>query len=81
MTCLHDEYEPLRAQLLARHPFVALMDALADVRNEEACLLLLGCYRKKKAQRSQVRQASQVSQASGSASAGMSQRSSTDPVA
>ena len=81
MTCLHDEYEPLRAQLLARHPFVSLMDALADVRNEEACLLLLGYYRKKKAHRSQVRQASQVSQASGSASAGMSQRSSTDPVA
>ncbi|WVZ84335.1 hypothetical protein U9M48_031376 [Paspalum notatum var. saurae] len=41
------------------------------------------CYRKKKAQRSQTRPASQtppVSQSSGSASAGVCQRSSTDPV-
>jgi hypothetical protein len=35
LTRLHDEFEPLRAQLLARRPYVSLMDALADVRNEE----------------------------------------------
>ncbi|KAJ1270679.1 hypothetical protein BS78_06G070300 [Paspalum vaginatum] len=34
LTRLRDEYEPLRAQLLARHPFVSLMEALADVCNE-----------------------------------------------
>jgi hypothetical protein len=31
---LRDEFEPLRAQLLAHHPCVSLMDALAEVRNE-----------------------------------------------
>ncbi|WVZ87928.1 hypothetical protein U9M48_034502 [Paspalum notatum var. saurae] len=124
LTRLRDEYEPLRAQLLARHPFVSLIDALLAVRNEEIRLrspdcyhpcrigcsfyaLTAGCsftvfaltgavpspsdvegvvdghveafcYRKKKAQfRSQTRP---VSQSSGSASAGASQRSSTDPV-
>ncbi|WVZ83156.1 hypothetical protein U9M48_030329 [Paspalum notatum var. saurae] len=139
LTRLRDEYEPLRAQLLARHPFVSLMDAVTAVRNEETRLLSAGllpsvsalaarsapsrqavpplsspssapvpspsarggggglhcdycgkdghvevfCYRKKKAQRSQTRPASQtppVSQPSGSASAEVSQRSSTDPV-
>ncbi|WVZ72434.1 hypothetical protein U9M48_020898 [Paspalum notatum var. saurae] len=140
LTRLRDEYEHLRAQLLARHPFVSLIDALAAVRNEEIRLRSAGllpsvsalaarsapsrpaipslsspspapvpspsgrggggglhcdycgkdghveafCYRKKKAQfRSQTRSASQtppVSQPSGSASAGASQRSSTDPV-
>jgi hypothetical protein len=34
LTQLRDEFEPLRAQLLARHPCVSLMDALAEVRNE-----------------------------------------------
>ncbi|WVZ64725.1 hypothetical protein U9M48_014202 [Paspalum notatum var. saurae] len=138
LTRLRDEYEPLRAQLLARHPFVSLMDAVAAVRNEETRLRSAGllpsvsalaarsapsrpavpslsspsstpvpspsarggggglhcdycgkdghveafCYRKKKTQRSQTRPASTppVSQPSGSASAGASQRSSTDPV-
>ncbi|KAJ1262704.1 hypothetical protein BS78_09G130300 [Paspalum vaginatum] len=140
LTRLRDEYEPLRAQLLARHPFVSLMDALMDVRNEETRLRTAGllpsatalaarssssrlavpppslpssapvssppargwgggglhcdycgkdghvkafCYRKKKTHRSQTRQASktpQVSLTSGSASARVSQRSSTDPV-
>ncbi|WVZ93213.1 hypothetical protein U9M48_039211 [Paspalum notatum var. saurae] len=138
-----DEYEPLRARLLARHPFVSLIDALTDVRNEETRLRFAGllpsasalaarssssrpavappslpssattpspsargggggglhcdycgkdghveafCYRKKKAQRSQTRPASQTSQISPasqpstSISAGVSQRSSTDPV-
>jgi hypothetical protein len=32
LTRLRDEFEPLRAQLLARCPYVSLMDALADVR-------------------------------------------------
>jgi hypothetical protein len=32
---LHDEFEPLRAQLLARRPYVSLMDALAEIRKEE----------------------------------------------
>jgi hypothetical protein len=35
---LHDEFEPLRTQLLARRPYVSLMDALTEVRNEEAHL-------------------------------------------
>jgi hypothetical protein len=35
LTWLHDEFEPLRAQLLARRPYVSLMDALTEVRNEE----------------------------------------------
>jgi hypothetical protein len=35
LTRLHDEFEPLHAQLLARRPYVSLMDALAEVRNEE----------------------------------------------
>jgi hypothetical protein len=34
-TWLHDEFEPLRAQLLSRRPYVSLMDALAEVHNEE----------------------------------------------
>jgi hypothetical protein len=34
LTRLCDEFEPLHAQLLARHPCVSLMDALAEVRNE-----------------------------------------------
>jgi hypothetical protein len=38
LTQLCDEFEPLRAQLLARRPYVSLMDALAEVRNEEVCL-------------------------------------------
>ncbi|WVZ64342.1 hypothetical protein U9M48_013875 [Paspalum notatum var. saurae] len=140
LTRLRDEYEPLRAQLLARHPFLSLIDALAAVHNEEIRLRSAGllpsvsalaaryapsqpavpslsspspapvpspsgrggggglhcdycgkdshveafCYRKKAAQfRSQTRPASQpppVSQSSGNASAGASQRSSTDPI-
>jgi hypothetical protein len=35
LTRLHDEFEPLRAQLLARRPYASLMDALAEVHNEE----------------------------------------------
>ncbi|WVZ60284.1 hypothetical protein U9M48_010330 [Paspalum notatum var. saurae] len=42
LTRLRDEYEPLRAQLLARHPFVSLIDALAAVRNEEIRLRSAG---------------------------------------
>jgi hypothetical protein len=38
LTLLHDEFEPLRVQLLARRPYVSLMDALAEVRNEEVHL-------------------------------------------
>jgi hypothetical protein len=38
LTRLHDEFEPLCAQLLAHHPYVSLMDALAEVRNEEVRL-------------------------------------------
>jgi hypothetical protein len=38
LTRLRDEFEPLRAQLLARRPYVSLMDALAEVRNEEVHL-------------------------------------------
>jgi hypothetical protein len=35
---LRDEFESLRAQLLAHRPYVSLMDALTEVRNEEVCL-------------------------------------------
>jgi hypothetical protein len=35
LTRLRDEFEPLRAQLLARCPYVSLMDALAEVRNSD----------------------------------------------
>jgi hypothetical protein len=35
LTRLRDEIEPLRAQLLARCPYVSLMDTLAEVHNEE----------------------------------------------
>jgi hypothetical protein len=38
LTRLCDEFEPLHAQLLARHPCVSLMDALDEVRNEETHL-------------------------------------------
>jgi hypothetical protein len=38
LTRLSDEFEPLRARLLARHPCVSLMDALAEVCNEETHL-------------------------------------------
>jgi hypothetical protein len=38
LTWLRDEFELLRAQLLAHHPYVSLMDALAEVRNEEVRL-------------------------------------------
>jgi hypothetical protein len=35
LTRLRDEFESLRAQLLARHPCVSLMDILVAVHNEE----------------------------------------------
>jgi hypothetical protein len=35
LTRLHDEFESLHAQLLARRPYANLMDALAEVHNEE----------------------------------------------
>jgi hypothetical protein len=38
LTRLHDEFELLHAQLLARRPYVSLMDALAEVHNEEVHL-------------------------------------------
>jgi hypothetical protein len=38
LTRLCDEFESLYAQLLARRPYVSLMDALAEVRNEETHL-------------------------------------------
>jgi hypothetical protein len=38
LTRLRDEFEPLYAQLFARYPCVSLMDAIAEVRNEETCL-------------------------------------------
>jgi hypothetical protein len=38
LTRLPSEFQPLRAQLLAHHPYVSLMDALAEVCNEEICL-------------------------------------------
>jgi hypothetical protein len=37
-TRLRDEFEPFRAQLLARRPYISLMDALTEVRNEEVRL-------------------------------------------
>jgi hypothetical protein len=37
-TRLHDDIEPLHAQLLSRHPYVSLMDALTEVCNEETHL-------------------------------------------
>jgi hypothetical protein len=45
LTRLRDEFEPLRAQLLARHPCVSLMDALAEVRNKETHLQDIGLLR------------------------------------
>jgi hypothetical protein len=38
LTRVCDEFEPLRAQLLARRPYVSLMDALAEIHNEETHL-------------------------------------------
>jgi hypothetical protein len=38
LTWLRDEFEPLCGQLLAHHPCVSLMDALAEVCNEETHL-------------------------------------------
>jgi hypothetical protein len=38
LTRLCDEFDLLRAQLLAHHPCVSLMDALAEVCNEETHL-------------------------------------------
>jgi hypothetical protein len=38
LTRLRDEFEPLHAMLLARRPYVSLMDALAEVCNEEVHL-------------------------------------------
>jgi hypothetical protein len=38
LTQLRDEFEPLHAQLLARRPYVSLMDALTEVHNEEVRL-------------------------------------------
>jgi hypothetical protein len=38
LTRLCDDFEPLRAQLVARRPYVSLMDALAEVHNEEVRL-------------------------------------------
>jgi hypothetical protein len=38
LTRLRDEFEPHRAQLLAHCPYVSLMDALAEVHNEEVRL-------------------------------------------
>jgi hypothetical protein len=45
LTRLRDEFEPLRAQLLARHPCVSLMDALAEIRDEETRLQDAGLLR------------------------------------
>jgi hypothetical protein len=42
LTRLRDKFEPLRAQLLARRPYVSLMDALAVVHNEEVRLRDVG---------------------------------------
>jgi hypothetical protein len=42
LTQLRDEFEPLRAQLLARRPYISLMDAHAEVRNEEVHLRDVG---------------------------------------
>jgi hypothetical protein len=38
LTRLHDEFEPLRTQLLTHRPYVSLMDALAEVCNEKVHL-------------------------------------------
>jgi hypothetical protein len=38
LTRLRDEFEPLHAQLFAHRPYVSLMDALVDLRNEEVRL-------------------------------------------
>jgi hypothetical protein len=38
LTRPRDVFEPLRAQLLTRHPYVSLMDVLAEVHNEEVRL-------------------------------------------
>jgi hypothetical protein len=38
LTRLHGEFEPLHAQLPARHPCVSLMDAPTEVHNEETHL-------------------------------------------
>jgi hypothetical protein len=45
LTWLRDAFELLRAQLLARHPCVSPMDALAQVRNEETRLQDVGLLR------------------------------------
>jgi hypothetical protein len=45
LTQLRDEFEPLRTQLIARHPCVSQMDALAEVRNEETRLQDVGLLR------------------------------------
>jgi hypothetical protein len=42
LTRLRDEFEPLRAQLLAHRPNVSLMDTLAEVHNEEVRLRDVG---------------------------------------
>jgi hypothetical protein len=42
LTRLRDEFAPLRAQLLARRPYVSLMYALTEVRNEEVRLCDVG---------------------------------------
>ncbi|CAD6254129.1 unnamed protein product [Miscanthus lutarioriparius] len=42
LTRLRAEFEPLRAQLLAREPCVSLMEALATVHNEETSLRFAG---------------------------------------
>ncbi|CAD6269897.1 unnamed protein product [Miscanthus lutarioriparius] len=42
LTRLRDEFEPLRAQLLAHEPCVSLMEALAAIRNEETRLRSAG---------------------------------------
>jgi hypothetical protein len=45
LTRLRGEFEPLRTQLLAPHPCFSLMDALAEVRNEETHLQDVGLLR------------------------------------
>jgi hypothetical protein len=45
LTRLRDEFEPLRAQLLACYPCVSLIDALAEVHNEEVHLQDAGLLR------------------------------------
>jgi hypothetical protein len=44
LTRLRYEFEPLRAQLLARRIYVSLMDALAEVCNEETSLVMLAFW-------------------------------------